>query len=212
MGTSPAHGPTRERSIRSGSARSVLKSCPTRPMARRAGSRRSATGSASTRLLACVNRTPVTGNIRAARDKREINLFGCGLSDTVTEAPKDSNFSIRLNITTPYMPITSDGKEPDLDPFFDWISDAVKTAVRKAHRPNAKAQVTTQKDVVLDNLDDAIAAVSGDEGYRFNARQLFYFLRPIVMEETGKELKIGNFTGIIDDYEHEYGEIEGMYR
>ena len=36
----------------------------------------------------------------------------------------------------------------------------------------------TQKDVVLDNLDDAIAAVSGEEGYRFNARQLFYFLRP----------------------------------
>ena len=47
---------------------------------------------------------------------------------------------------------------------------------------------------MLDNLDDAIAAVSGEEGYRFNARQLFYFLRPIVMDETGKELKIDNFT------------------
>ena len=70
----------------------------------------------------------------------------------------------------------------------------------------------SQKDVVLDNLDDAIAAVSGEEGYRFNARQLFYFLRPIVMDETGKELKIGNFTGIITDYENEHGEIEVMYR
>ena len=31
-------------------------------------------------LMVCVNRTPVTGNIDAARDKREIDLFGCGLS------------------------------------------------------------------------------------------------------------------------------------
>ena len=58
--------------------------------------------------------------------------------------------------------------------------------------PNAKGM--TQKDVVLDNLDDVIADVSGEEGYRFNARQLFYVLRPIVMDETGEELKIDNFT------------------
>jgi len=32
------------------------------------------------------------------------------------------------------------------------------------------------------------------------------------MEETGKELQIGNFTNIIDDYEKENGEIELMYR
>ena len=32
------------------------------------------------------------------------------------------------------------------------------------------------------------------------------------MAETGKELKIGNFTGIITDYENENGEIALMYR
>jgi hypothetical protein len=32
------------------------------------------------------------------------------------------------------------------------------------------------------------------------------------MEATGEELKIGNFTAIITDYEEEFGEIEGMYR
>ena len=74
------------------------------------------------RSLVCVNRTPVTGDIYAARNRRKINVFGCGLSHTVAEAPKDSNFNIRLNITTPYMPITSDGKEPDLEPFLDGIS------------------------------------------------------------------------------------------
>jgi hypothetical protein len=128
----------------------------------------------------------------------------------VAEAPKDKKFAIRLNLTTPYMPITSDGKEPDLRPFLNEISNAVGKAVRKAQRPNAKD--LSQKEVVLDNLDDAIALVSGEEGYRFNARQVFYALRPIVMNETGKELKITNYTSIITNYEAENGEIPLMYR
>jgi len=171
-----------------------------------------ASESADMRLLVCVNRTPVTGDIEVARDKREIDVFGCGLGYTVAEAPKDANFAIRLNITTPYMPITSDGKEPNLEPFLDEIRNAVTKAVRKARRPGAKAERMSQKEVVLNNLDDVIAEVSGEEGYRFNARQLFYALRPIVMDETGEELKIGNFTGIITDYEADYGEIPLMYR
>jgi hypothetical protein len=161
-------------------------------------------------LVACVNRTPVTGDIHAHHYRRDIDVFGCGLGDTVAETPKDANFSIWLNITTPYMPITSDGKEPNLQPFLDAICDAVTKAVRKARRPNAKGM--SQKDVVLDNLEDAIATVSGEEGYRFNSRQLFYVLRPIVMDETGAELKVGNFSRIITDFEAENGEIPLMYR
>ena len=66
---------------------------------------------------------------------------------------------------------------------------------------------------MLDHLDEVIDIVSGGEKrYRFNARQLFYALRPIVMTETGQELKIGNFTSIITDYEAENGEIPLMYR
>jgi hypothetical protein len=57
-----------------------------------------------------------------------------------------------------------------------------------------------------------IADVSGNGEYRFNARQVFYGLRPIVMDKLGEELKIGNFTGILTDYENEFGEIPGMYR
>jgi hypothetical protein len=41
---------------------------------------------------------------------------------------------------------------------------------------------------------------------------LFYALRPIVMEATGAELKIDNFTNILTDYENEHGEIPLMYR
>jgi hypothetical protein len=166
---------------------------------------------AETVLGACVNRTPVTGNIRAARDKRDIDVFGCNLYHTVAEAPRDAQFEIWLNIITPYMPITSDGKEPDLRPFLEEIQTAIGRAVRKAHQPKSGSG-KTQKDVVLDNLDAVIAEVSGDGEFRFNARQLFYALRPIVKDEIGEELKIGNFTGIITDYEEEHGDIPGMYR
>jgi hypothetical protein len=162
-----------------------------------------------TDLIVCVNRTPVTGAIEAARDKRDIDVFGCGLSHTVAQAPKDAEFTIWLNITTPYMPITSDGKAPDLKPFFEEIKAAVAKAVKLAHRPDAKGN--SQKDIILDNLDAVIANVSGGK-YRFGERQLLYALRPIVRYELDQELQIGNFKKIITDYEAEFGEIPGMYR
>jgi hypothetical protein len=164
----------------------------------------------ATDLTVCVNRTPITGEIEAARDKRDIDAYGCGLANTIAQAPKDAQFNIWVNITTPYMPITSDGKAPNLVPFHRQIYDAVDKAVKKAHRPNAKG--SSQKDIVLDNLQAVIADVSGESAYRFNERQLFYALRPIVMDKTQGELKINNFKKILTDYEAEFGEIEGMYR
>jgi hypothetical protein len=163
-----------------------------------------------TELSVFVNRTPTTGDIEAARREKKIIFFGCGLAYTVAETTKTAQFEIHLNVITPFMPITSDGKEPNLKPFLAEIEAAIGKVVRKAHRPNSKGE--SQKSIVLDNLDAVIAEVSGDGEYRFNARQLFYGLRPIVMDETGEELKINNFTGIITDYEEEDGEIEGMYR
>lgn len=59
------------------------------------------------RLTVCVNRTPVAGDIHASRDKRDIDVSGCGLANAVAQAPKNKNFVIWLNITTPYMTITS---------------------------------------------------------------------------------------------------------
>ena len=162
-------------------------------------------------IAASVNRTPVAADMAMNHDKSEINVFGCGLQHTVAKAPKGREFKVWLNITAPYMPITSDGKEPDLRPFLAIIDEAMTKAIRKVRRPDSSG--ASQKGVVLDHLAEAIEDVSGGaKQYRFNERQLFYALRPIVMTETGKELKIGNFAGIIDDYEKEHGEIPLMYR
>jgi hypothetical protein len=164
-----------------------------------------------THLTVCVNRTPVTGAINAARDKRDIDAHGCGLHHTIAQAPKEAQFGILINITTPFMPITSDGKAPNLRPFVSEIGSAVGKAVKKAHRPDAGGKVT-QKDIVLDNLDEAVASVSGDGQFRFGERQVFYALRPIVRNENDAELKIGNFKAVITDYQAEHGPIEGMFQ
>jgi hypothetical protein len=164
-----------------------------------------------TLLTICVNRTPITGQVHGARENRDIEAWGCGLHHVIAEAPKAEQFGIIVNIITPYMPITSDGKAPDLKPFVGGIKEATTKAVRKAHRPNAGSG-RSQKDVVLDNLDAAIASVSGDGVYRFNERQVFYVLREVVMKATGQELKINNFKTIITDYEAENAEIPLMYR
>ena len=160
-------------------------------------------------LTVLANRTPITGQINAERNKREINAFGCGLLHTIATAPKDIEFNIWVNITTPYMPIISAGKAPTLLPFQPQIREAVSKAVKKAHLPNAKG--LSQKAVVLDHLHDVIATVSGDGKYKFNQRQLLYVLRKIVKDTLGVELKRSNFSRIIDDYEAAFGEIQGMY-
>jgi hypothetical protein len=160
-----------------------------------------------------VNRTPITSGVNAWRDsERNLCLQGSGLSDYCSGAPRTGSYRITLNITTPYCPITSDGKAPDLEPFGDAIFAAVQEAMRKAQRAAPKDRKVSQKDVVLDNLDEAVANASGDGEYRFNERQIFYQLRPIVLAETGQDLKVGNFKTIITDYENEHGEIHGMYR
>jgi hypothetical protein len=164
-----------------------------------------------TKLLACINRTPITGKIDVTRDKRDIDAFGCGLAHNIAQAPVGSQFSIVLNLITPYMPITSDGKEPNLLPFLDVITNTAGKVVRKAHCPNATGK-QSQKDIILENLDAVIADVSGDGEYRFGQRQLLYKLRPIVRYEIGETLKLANFTAIITDYEAEFDEIPGMYR
>jgi hypothetical protein len=160
-----------------------------------------------------INRTPSTSDVVAYRDHdKDLNLSGSGLEDYTTEAPKKGGYAINVNVTTPYCPITSDGKAPNLDAFADEIFDTVTAAMKKAQRAAPKDRKRSIKDVVLDSLDEVIAAVSADGEYRFNSRQLLYQLRPIVREELDVELKLSNFTGIIDDYENDSGEIPGMYR
>jgi hypothetical protein len=163
-----------------------------------------------------INRTPITGNFKAYFNKREMTLFGSGLHIEF-KVPMGTRFDAVINVTTPYCPITTDGKEPDLSVFDsgDDIIEAVQRALNGARRaiPRTPAdERQTQKSIVLANLDGAIDKASGDRQFRFNPRQVFYVLRPIVQNAIGAELTEGNFQNILTEYEAEHGDIPLMYR
>src|SRR4029077_7998082 len=142
---------------------------------------------------------------------KKLILNGCGLCHSAEKAPRKDGYYITINVITPYCPITSDGKAPDLSKFVNRVMAAVESAMNKAHREAPKDNKLSQKDVVLNNLDEVIALVSGDGQYRFGERQILYKMRPIVMDTIKDELKLTNFKRIITDYEHENGEIPKMY-
>jgi hypothetical protein len=159
-----------------------------------------------------VNRTPITSTVEAYRDAdKDITLTGSGLHHYCS-GPKKGGFNILLHITTPFMPIMSDGKAPDLSWFKQAIMDAVSAVSRKAHRSVPKDEKVTQKSIILENLDAVIAIVSGPKRQRYSERQILYKMRKIVQDETNEELTTGNFKSIITDYEAEHGEIPRMYR
>jgi hypothetical protein len=86
-------------------------------------------------LDVCVNRTPVAADIEVNRNGMKIMAFNCGLGHTIAKAPLDKHFDIWLNITTPHMPLLSNGKAPNLEPFIVQIKAAVGAAVSKARTP-----------------------------------------------------------------------------
>lgn len=106
-----------------------------------------------------VNRTPITGQLTAYIYKKTLVLRGCGLNHEIDVASGD--LDVVLNLTTPYCPITTDGKEPNLEPFVETIADAISKAVKKAKRiaPKLRSETseTTQKAIILANLAQAIA-------------------------------------------------------
>src|SRR5207253_2644411 len=104
--------------------------------------------------------------------------FNCGLRHSIPVGPKP--IRLNLNVDIPSMPITSDGKTPNFEPFLGPIVDAVTKAVKRARRAAAGGSRAdkgpSQKDAILGCLDQAIAKAGGGE-YRYGERQLFYASR-----------------------------------
>jgi hypothetical protein len=168
-------------------------------------------------LTVCVNRTPVVAELqlqRLVKPRTHYAVFGCGLGHRF-RVGKGHEFGFLVNVQTPYMPITNDGKEPNLRPILDELLKALSKAARGARRlcqvKGVKAR--SQKQVILEALPAAIAKASGDGRYRFSLRQLFYAVRPAFLEAFGQEPSYDTFCDVIRDYEANQGrDIPGMYR
>lgn len=168
---------------------------------------------AESRVRLCVNRTPITGEIAAWTEKSVLNVSGCGCYFEIPSARKP--VELWINIETPHMPITTNGKEPDITKFVGAIREAatkaIEAAKRKARVP--RDQKLTKKDAILNNLAAGIAEASGDGRFRFSQRQLFYAIRPKFMQLIGEEPIWETFTKVITDYENLMDkDIPGMYR
>jgi hypothetical protein len=172
-----------------------------------------ADGKNNLRAILFINRTPSVDQVSVYRDgDKDLTIRGSGIDLYTKGAPRRGSYIIIINVITPYCPITSDGKAPDLSVFGDQVMDAVASAMNKAHREAPKDNKLSQKDVVLANLDRVVAEVGGGGQHRFNERQVLYRMRPIVTDQIKEELQLTNFKTIITDYENENGEIPKMYR
>jgi hypothetical protein len=164
-----------------------------------------------TTVSAHVNRTPITGEVRIgpAQDGKSA-IWGCGLGHLL-DAPKKGGWRVLLNVTIPFMPITTDGKEPNLELFAMEIVDAVESAIKRAKRAAPKSDSEGSiKDFVFEQMADAVSFASG--GMRVGTRQVLYVLRPRVWNAFGRELTTGNFEAVLTDYENQFGEIAAIYR
>jgi hypothetical protein len=88
------------------------------------------------RVTILVNRTPVACEVGCwrAEAKAELVISGCNLRHrfTVGKVP----VKITISVQAPYVPLTSTGKEPDLEPFLGDIMEAVEAAARSYQRAN----------------------------------------------------------------------------
>jgi hypothetical protein len=95
-----------------------------------------------------VNRTPVAADVlsfRPSDKKNEMVLNGCNLRHrfTVGKLP----LALTLNVQAPFVPITSTGKQANLQPFLDEIKAVIEQAARKAQRAHrAEVRLTAKEN------------------------------------------------------------------
>jgi len=173
-------------------------------------------------VLLHVNRTPITSDVWMVpmKDCTCRGLAGCSLSSEKanTAEPvkvgRNRKFRFVVNIITPFMPITTDGKEPNLRCVRRELAELMTKAARKAKRRRASGSVAvTQKEVVLRALPAAKAKASGDGRYRYSLRRLFYAVRPEFLKVFRQEPNYDTFCQIITAHEAELGhDLDGIYR
>lgn len=167
----------------------------------------------SARVEILVNRTMVCAKVSAGQHggrEGKMWISGCGL-DHYFKTGK-TPMSLVICVTTAHMPIQTDGKEPNLLPIFDAISGAIESAARKAKAQTSTGRSASKRDLIIECLEGAIDHASSNGKLRFSIRNLFYAIRPLLLNYGIEEPGYNYFCQVIGSYEQENGEIQGMYR
>lgn len=159
-----------------------------------------------------VNKTPITGEYSAWYDKGKMVLFRLGLNIGVKLKPSQ----LVVSVITPYMPITSDGKAPDFSNMNQTIQDCLNTCKNKAKKTytaETSSNAKNEREIIWNNLPHLIDEVSSGGRYRFSQRDLFYVVRPIIIDALGKEkVNYNYFCSVLTEYENECGMIKSLFR
>jgi hypothetical protein len=164
------------------------------------------------RATLLINSTPAVSDMGAWYEEKEKRTVVYGSDFRVDAKTGKTGMRFYISIITPYMALTSDGKAPAIGMFEDLLRPVIEQAANRAKANQPKDAKIDQKEVVFAHMDEVINIVSDNRRDRFDWRQTFYQLRPIVMEETGRELKLSNFNKILADYIAEHGDEPMSFR
>lgn len=160
-----------------------------------------------------VNRSPVVAPGRIGRGERsKWWVSGANMHHYVKIGKRPCH--VMVNVTSPYMPITTDGKEPDFNPIAGVVLAAIEAAARKLPRASGVGggfgdDGDTQASRVLAALPRAISIASGNGAHRYSLRQLYYAIRPLA----GTDLSYNYFGTIVTSAEAQSGaDLPGVYR
>jgi hypothetical protein len=148
-----------------------------------------------------VNRSPTAAPIRItmSSDKR-LAIFGCNLAHGIDRVPSGGAYEVVLAVTSPVVPVTTEGKEPDLGPLWNEVEPALAKAMRVAHRSTrAGVRQGDIRDACYEVMEEAYLKASADGTLPANARQVYYAARPLVQELLGPgiDLKDKYFTQVL---------------
>jgi hypothetical protein len=170
-------------------------------------------------ITMCVNRTPVTADVWVTQDNNDTTcrrIYGCNLAYAF-HAGRGKSFDLLVNVRTPFMPITTEGKEPDLDAIHGEIVEAIEQAVRRSHKPRPPGpdgKKRTIKQFIIDILPAAAEEASGGGRTRYGQRSLWYKYTPHFKRAFGKEPNWSTFVKGVKWYEERVlgHDLPGIYR
>jgi hypothetical protein len=138
------------------------------------------------------NRSPVAVPVRITRDgEGRLAIFGCQLAYTIGNVPAGGVYGVVLAVTSPAIPVVTEGKEPDLGPLWSAIEPALATAMRAAHRATRRALRRGDiKQAAWEVMEQAYLHASAGNTLPAEARQIMYAARRLVADVLGPDVEL----------------------
>jgi hypothetical protein len=78
-----------------------------------------------------INKSPVMEYVHCWSDEKQLKLSGCGIEE---KFPAEAPLDLRINIITPYVPLSSNSKKPDLKEMTDTIHTALEAVIKQSNK------------------------------------------------------------------------------